>query len=305
MIDKTIKIIKTVNFDYEEGEMPFPPLHPNCRCTMQPIMIMAQEEMTILENEIENNKILSIKDVPEEKAGANESKIIEIEGVGRAIFKPIEGEDDSLLEEAGITEGTLAVREELAFLVSREMRMDNVPATTLREVKGETGSVQLWYEKGEIAAESKFTTSKPPIPYWVAKEETKMKVYDCLIQGTDRHDHNYIVDEEKQSFIYIDNGLSFVGLQEGEEEEDAEIEDIGMIFDRAANESDSEIDYQGIPAKPLFNRNEFNLIADNINRAITSPNIKAKMIKYDMKKEYKEFVKRGKNMIAEAEKHIQ
>jgi hypothetical protein len=46
MIDKKVKAI---NLDYSEGEMPFPPLHPNCRCTIIPILIAAEVQMNELQ----------------------------------------------------------------------------------------------------------------------------------------------------------------------------------------------------------------------------------------------------------------
>lgn len=139
--------------------------------------------------------------------GANKTMKIHIKGDGDACFKPVGGENWRLAEKLG-EHGTMAERERAAYLISKEMGLDNVPATVLRKIKGELGSAQSWVEKktAELAQTANYKKLGTFMKQNKDKLKTKMEIFDALIENTDRHLGNYLMGKEK--LIYIDNGYS-------------------------------------------------------------------------------------------------
>ncbi len=192
-----------LDFDYTEGAMPHPPLHPRCRCTIVPIL----ERITApsrLEETLQNGKVTSSVGLGEAQ-GANMSTKIHIKGDGDACFKPIIGENISIMNQMKGSSGNLAMREKWAYKISKSYGIDNVPITVMRKVKGKLGSVQLWDEVGNVASGYKYSDLRKIYEkYAIQKERAKMEIFDWMIGNWDRHAGNYLIKGSK--LVYIDNG---------------------------------------------------------------------------------------------------
>lgn len=126
-----------------------------------------------------------------------------------AIFKPFEGENDEVHRQAHLE--SLYPRERAAYLISEHFGFDLVPPTVLRQIDGRIGSLQLFLppdkyrvvdEEGESEESWRAIGSCPDF--------TKIALFDSLIAGVDRHDHNYLATTDEQEEIHlaaIDHGL--------------------------------------------------------------------------------------------------
>ena len=197
-----------LDFDYTEGAMPHPPLHPRCRCTITPIVkaVTKKPPRRVTEDVLRKNKVIS-KTTEGYRRGINNSMKIEIEDGGTAIFKTRGGELPGLIERMG-GNGTECARERAVYILSREMGIDNVPITVLRNVDDVFGSVQQWIEKTKATV---FRSLEPGdySTYMKAnyyRENAKMTMWDTLIGNVDRNAGNYLVGDKM--LHYIDNGWS-------------------------------------------------------------------------------------------------
>lgn len=195
-----------INFDYSAGQMPFPPLHPNCRCTIVPItkMYSAATKPTKLEGILQTGRATGSK-VEGVPRGVNDIRKVRIEGNEEVAFKPVDGEAQFLLNIIG-KKGTLADRERLAYTVSKEMGIKNVPTTVLRKIDDKLGSAMHWIDDATVAGDLKYSDMSVYMRKNYKKLEAKMNVFDSLIYNSDRHTGNYLIG--KKDFIYIDNGAS-------------------------------------------------------------------------------------------------
>ena len=195
-----------ITFDYTAGEMPFPPLHPNCRCTIIPItkMYSGVGKPTKLEGILQSGRATS-STKEGFASGVNTTKRVTIRGNGEVAFKPIEGEQQFLLNIIG-KNGTMADRERLAYTISKEMGLKNVPTTVLRKIENQLGSAQHWIDDATVAGNLKVSDMSTYMRMKGDYHQAKMNIFDALIYNSDRHSGNYLIGEK--SFFYIDNGAS-------------------------------------------------------------------------------------------------
>lgn len=124
-------------------------------------------------------------------SGVNVSYSIEIEGAGRAVFKPRNGEVQS---RQSIAHGTHYLREVAAFRLDRLLDFRVVPVTVMRTIDGEVGSVQLWVViDGWLTGHLKV-------------DAARMGVLDYILGNTDRNVFNNRTQDEGRPSA-IDNGL--------------------------------------------------------------------------------------------------
>lgn len=131
--------------------------------------------------------------------GCNETVLVKIVNDGSGVFKPSTGEKPFL--RTGIEAGTYFKRERAAYLVSKMVGIELVPPTVIRELDGETGSMQQFIEDAESVYE---TDPDDPL-----RKEELMRLFalDYIIWNTDRHGGNILFNKGK--VVAIDNGLAF------------------------------------------------------------------------------------------------
>lgn len=157
-----------------------------------------------LENILAKNKITGTT-TEGYKRGINVSMKIEVKGGGKAIFKKQSAELPGIVERMG-GNGTEAGRERAAYVLSKEMGIDNVPVTVLRKVDGNFGSVQSWVQDAKTTIFRDYSDYSAYMKINYTKEHAKMQIFDALIGNADRHRGNFLVGEK--IIYYIDNGFS-------------------------------------------------------------------------------------------------
>lgn len=113
------------------------------------------------------------------------------------IYKPIAGERPLW----DFTEGNLASREVAAYQLSREMGLDFIPFTILREGPYGLGAVQKWIDIDEEFDLITFSQSQDSDLRWMA-------LFDAVINNTDRKIGHLLKDSSGRLFG-IDHGVSF------------------------------------------------------------------------------------------------
>lgn len=192
-----------------------------CRCSVLYSSIIHEDRITTSQELLAEQPIESeYQIIPEERklmetpitsdtpmdrdiSGANASRIIKFKDGTQGIFKPVEGEQTWLRKGSY---GTLADREMLASRIGESMGLDNVPITVLREINGEMGSLQKWISTNGAQRWNELSLETQNALF-NSIEGGKMNIFDALIQNSDRHGGNYLVDNASK-FFYIDNGAS-------------------------------------------------------------------------------------------------
>jgi len=137
----------------------------------------------------------------------NSVELLEIKkadgSLGKAIFKPIDGESYEDLRAGNIPSGEQWKRERLAYMFDQILDMGIVPPVIIKEVGGKAGAMMDFVE-GKVWAEADGATrSKVPMIEW-----QKIVLHDWLTGNTDRHSENWMVTKEGKLWG-IDNGLAF------------------------------------------------------------------------------------------------
>jgi len=152
------------------------------------------------ENILENREKTGIKSL---KGGSNEVFFVELRDGGSGIFKPKSGEQEGL--RFTVREGTYYLRERASYLIDKFLGFGLVPPTVIREIDGETGSLQQFVpdaKMGEEIPDKEYEESDS-----LRAGLMKLMIFDYIIYNTDRNDGNFLV---KNGNIYaIDNSLSF------------------------------------------------------------------------------------------------
>jgi len=153
-----------------------------------------------------------IKKPPEELAGgANKVFFVEFVGDPRGIFKPASGEFP--YSKKHIERETLHKRERAAYLVDYFFGFGIVPPTIIREIGGETGSMQSFIPD-TVPYSDVWKFSMPD----EKKFQYQMKhlwIFDLLIHNSDRRPCNLLFsgfsDEPPHDIVLhaIDNGCTF------------------------------------------------------------------------------------------------
>lgn len=131
-------------------------------------------------------------------------------GEATAVFKPSEGEHlihngEPMRESVA---DNLAEREVATYEMDKLLGLGLVPPTVMKEVGGQSGSLQFWVE-GKSG-------HSPGISGSMFKEDEVVKaaLLDYLIRNTDRHDGNYLLDANRH-LVLIDNGFTFPSPSSG------------------------------------------------------------------------------------------
>jgi len=198
--------------------------------------------MNETETLIKKEKIVKISEL---KGGSNKSYIVHLKDDGDAIFKPAAGERYLRKD---IKQGTYFKRERAAYLIDKMLGFNLVPATEIRTVGSQIGSIQqfvpdakssyrilsetlkLAYE-GTAAEEAEetapaekmgqglplvnivgaddYTRVRDNVLAEIKPEMQKMWLLDYIVWNTDRHDNNYLIKDG--NVVAIDHGLCFAG----------------------------------------------------------------------------------------------
>lgn len=133
--------------------------------------------------------------------GVSVTRLAFLEDGSIAVFKPVSGEPQLIRD--NLPAGTHYKRERAAFIISQLLDFDIVPATVIRKLEGELGSVQDFVDGSVTAAESHTRFLSPEYK----EARAMMAIFDFIIWNSDRHKGNFMVSDT--SLHAIDNGLSF------------------------------------------------------------------------------------------------
>lgn len=136
------------------------------------------------------------------------------------IFKPYDGENESTKSHHSIP--SYYPREVAGYAVSEHFKFDLVPPTTIREIGGRIGALQMFMEPPEYISGEKFFDDATDEEWDRIKSSddfSAMAALDYLLGNTDRKDANYLlrVDEKRRlkiaengqpRMVAIDHGLT-------------------------------------------------------------------------------------------------
>jgi len=171
------------------------------------------------QSDIDTERFLSSAEVVEsEDVGEGITEPLRVtlrqDGVERqAIFKTVDREIDqvsrtTVLEPNFTDKYTYEVA---AYRIDRLIGMGLVPATVLRTLEGEEGSLQLWIEDITTMDKALAEHGDAPIDNFDLLLERLMLTYvlDALIYNVDRNHTNILVDFEDDRFHPIDHSRAF------------------------------------------------------------------------------------------------
>lgn len=113
------------------------------------------------------------------------------------VYKPIAGERPLW----DFPEGTLADREVAAFLLSKQLGLDLVPTTVLRDGPFGRGAVQQWIDIDESVDVVEYGQRNTP-------QIRSMALFDVIINNTDRKFGHLLIDKDGNCFG-CDHGVTF------------------------------------------------------------------------------------------------
>lgn len=164
------------------------------------------------------------------EAFLRDAEIVEIEDVGdgitkprratlrlgpttaRAIFKTVDIERKGEWSYTSRVEMNFTDKytyEPAAYRLDRFLGLGLVPVTVLRDVDGETGSLQLWIEDALKVEDAMKKNIGPRDVALFLQRRTKMCVLDALIYNIDRNDRNILITPGDDGFHLIDHSRAF------------------------------------------------------------------------------------------------
>jgi SPP1 gp7 family putative phage head morphogenesis protein len=143
--------------------------------------------------------------------GINSSSLVTFEDGKKGVWKPVSGEDKSML---GGAYDELAKREEAAYKLDRLLGTNVVPETVVRKVGTKRGSMQLFVDD----ATATISAERRHIRESVGNDAKSVTLFDVISGNTDRHEGNLMIVERagKQRLLAIDNGFAFPGTRANE-----------------------------------------------------------------------------------------
>jgi hypothetical protein len=198
---------------FQEKELLVHPEKLIVKPTTPPATTVVAEEAE--ESPLLTKKISSTSENSPGAKGANGSYEITYEDGNKALFKPVELEDDALQANVrGVDENpnTMAHRDAATSGVARIVKMDDlVPETVMTEmeIEGATyeGSLQQWAFGSKNAysfpEESGMRFGK------VSGDVERSAAWDWFTGNLDRHGNNWMVNEATGKMTLIDNGMTF------------------------------------------------------------------------------------------------
>jgi|GEM_PF-1865378 len=127
----------------------------------------------------------------------------------KCIFKPLDGESKSTKEEWDIEE-PFYIHERTAYLISKHFGFDVVPPTTVREINGRIGAVQLFldhhfHEHVHEASEKDFERIIH------SNCAARIALLDWMIACPERHGYNWLYDRNNPTRVTaIDHGITLM-----------------------------------------------------------------------------------------------
>jgi len=100
------------------------------------------------------------------------------------------------------------VSELAAYRIHEVLGVHNMPPTVHRKIKGRSGSLQLWLEEAMSNLERNEKNIIPPDPLYWNQQYYDLRVFDNLINNTDRNQSNLMIDKDWH-FWLIDHTRSF------------------------------------------------------------------------------------------------
>ncbi|MEX0878759.1 MAG: hypothetical protein WD451_03415 [Thermoanaerobaculia bacterium] len=100
------------------------------------------------------------------------------------------------------------VFEPAAYELSLLLGLDNVPPATLRKLRGESGSVQIWVENAMTELKRVKNGVGPPDAVRWSKQLQMMNVFDALVCNTDRNRGNMLITPDWKLWL-IDHTRAF------------------------------------------------------------------------------------------------
>ncbi len=121
--------------------------------------------------------------------------------LGHTYAKPsfVELRDDG----SGIFKTIQCKNERAAYLIDRFLGFNLVPTTVIRMLDGKEGSMQKFIPGAKTGSETKHKTLQKE---QIKKRMLAMRVFDVIIQNTDRNSGNYLI--KKDQVWAIDHGLT-------------------------------------------------------------------------------------------------
>ncbi len=95
-----------------------------------------------------------------------------------------------------------------AYALARLFRLDNVPPTVCRMIRGRPASVQLWVEGGLSEADRLEQGIEPPVARTWIRQMNAMRLFDTLIFNDDRNTGNLLFDADWKLWM-IDHTRAF------------------------------------------------------------------------------------------------
>jgi hypothetical protein len=138
----------------------------------------------------------------------------------QAVFKPFSGEDKEFQENE--FHHSYYPREYAAYLISRHFNLDLVPPTTIREVDGKIGALQLFMPPPRYLPENKALNTLTDADFDTLHDSNDMRslaVLDHILANCDRHNDNYLLQmndhgglagsrPEDRQIVAIDHGMT-------------------------------------------------------------------------------------------------
>jgi hypothetical protein len=98
--------------------------------------------------------------------------------------------------------------EPAAYQLSLLLGLDNVPPATLRTLRGERGSIQIWVPNAMTERTRLDEKREPPVELQWKKQLQMMNVFDALVYNTDRNRGNMLVTPDWKLWL-IDHTRAF------------------------------------------------------------------------------------------------
>ncbi len=101
------------------------------------------------------------------------------------------------------------IHEPAAYALSELLGLEMVPPAVRRTVRGKPASVQIWVEGVMVALERNERGIQPPDPRDYNLQLHQMRLFDNLINNTDRNQGNILIDPDWRIWL-IDHSRAFV-----------------------------------------------------------------------------------------------
>ncbi len=195
--------------------------------------VLSQPQSKIDEKTLIEMKVISSKQLNTEQ-GITEPYYMELEGSHSIIFKKL----------SYVHIYNHPMQEILAYKIAKELGIENVPLTVLKEVNDELGSAQLFIK--ETKALDDLDEEKRALDSEVENIRT---LFDYLITNMDRHTGNILKDNAGNTY-FIDHSMAFGGGTEGHRFNN--IRDAVPNMERLRDRIKEDFEYLNVPNQYLF-----------------------------------------------------